>query len=247
MAKEMYSEGHYRRRFGQGEMASQYYKTFGRKIEAVLDMMQGVKGRILDVGCADGTISMMIKGHTGSEVYGIDINEENTKTAKAKGIIVKAGSVDGAELPYETGFFDAVYCGDVLEHVIRTDFLLEEMFRVLKKGGFLVLSVPNTAAWYNRLFLLCGWLPIWVEPSSEVNTGNPIIKESFGHLRAFTKNAALRLLRMKGYAIEEVRGIPVLGNGTYPGPAEKAWNLADRAFAAFPTLASLILIKAGKR
>jgi len=52
-----------------------------------------------------------------------------------------AGS--GTALPLASGFFDVVFLLEVLEHVPDQKTLIEEVFRVLKPGGWLILSVPN--------------------------------------------------------------------------------------------------------
>lgn len=75
-------------------------------------------------------------------------------------------SVDGQKLPFEDGSFDFVSCNHVLEHIFETEQFLCEIRRVLQPGGLAVISVPNCAAWMNRVAFLFGGQPL----GSEVGT-----------------------------------------------------------------------------
>lgn len=70
---------------------------------------------------------------------------------------IKRGSI--LELPFEAESFDAVTCLDVLEHIPLNLQLkaCQELFRILDKNGFAIISVPNTAHFKSRIdFLLKG-------------------------------------------------------------------------------------------
>lgn len=75
-------------------------------------------------------------------------------------------SVDGQKLPFEDAAFDFVSCNHVLEHIFETEKFLKEIRRVLRPGGLAVISVPNCAAWMNRIAFLFGGQPL----GSEVGT-----------------------------------------------------------------------------
>src|SRR5690606_16552983 len=94
-------------------------------------------------------------------------------------------------LPFEKNEFDCVILGEVIEHVPNTDFVLQEIRRVLKKNGTLLISTPNLVSWANRILVPLGIQPLFTEVSNEVNLGRFF---SFlgqggkvqGHLRIFT-------------------------------------------------------------
>ncbi len=227
--------------------AEKYYRIQGRKITTALSFFEdGRNGRILDVGCADGFISSIIAKETGAKVYGIDISDSSVREAGKKGIEAKVVNIDSDTFPFKDGSFDAVFCGDVLEHVYDTESVIREMNRLLKKGGYAVISVPNIASWYNRCFLLLGYMPTWVESSLRTFTGNPFIKEGVGHIHAFTMGSLGDLLRMNDFMVEGSKGSPILGDGSRRRWKERLWNAADSAFARKTTLASTIIIKARK-
>ncbi len=160
--------------------------------------------------------------------------------------MAKVINIDTDEFPFEKESFDAVFCGDVLEHIYDTENLLMKINALLKNGGYLIISVPNIASWYNRGFLLLGFMPTWIESSVRTYTGNPFIKEGVGHIHAFTRRSLSELLDINGFAVEKAAGSPVLADGTRKKWKEKIWDGVDSVFARKVTLASTIIIKARK-
>ncbi len=226
--------------------ADGYYLSIRKKIEIVLKMLDGNGGKILDVGCGDGYISKAIAEKTSAEVYGVDVSPDLVSAAKKRGVKAMVCDLECGKLPYKDSFFDAIFCGDVLEHIFDTESLLAEMNRVLKPDGFLILSIPNIAAWYNRILLPFGYLPAWIESGSKTSIGTPFISIIMGHVKAFTKNSITKLLKIHGFHIESLRGSPVYCPNNDSGHLEKIWNRADSFFSRIPQLSSLIIIKARK-
>jgi methionine biosynthesis protein MetW len=227
--------------------AERYYKIQAKKISIVLGLLEKhEKGKILDIGCGDGFISSIIAKGTGAEVHGLDISRHAVSKAKERGIAAKVLNLDRHTLPFKEDSFDAVFCGDVLEHVNDTENLLDNINHVLKPSGYLILSIPNIASWYNRVFLLFGLMPTWVESSLRTYTGNPFIKKGSGHIHAFTKRSLKEMLKLKGFHIEKAIGSPILADGSRKRWKEIIWNGVDSVFAKRVTLASTIILKARK-
>jgi methionine biosynthesis protein MetW len=241
-----YNSSHYTNLFS-GQTGAEYYASMQVKIRKVLGMFGRMEGcRILDVGCGDGFITRRIGESTGARMSGVDISANALKAAKKAGIDARHANLDRDRLPFTDGYFDAVFCGDVVEHVFDTERLLAEVRRVLKPGGFVVMSVPNIAAWYNRIIMLFGFIPVWVESASTHYVGNPFLDSGMGHVKAFTKRSALQLLVMCGLHPVETAGSPVRGYGRWNRAVEGFWNRADGFFSHFPSLSSLMIIKAVK-
>jgi len=116
--------------------------------------------RILDVGCGDGNFSSLLKrACRAKEVYGIDISEKGVESARKNGVKAFQLDIDAEDLPFEDNYFDAIFAGEVIEHLFDTDHFLDEVHRVLKPEGILVLSTPNLASIHNRIALLLGYQP----------------------------------------------------------------------------------------
>lgn len=121
---------------------------------------------LLDIGCADGEITAALKTALGAkDVYGIEIIPKYAEAAMQRGIKVFDVDVDFSDIPLQSSSCEAVFCGEIIEHLINVEHLLDEIHRVLKPGGFCILTTPNLACWYNRLALLAGfqtyatWIP----------------------------------------------------------------------------------------
>ncbi len=182
-----------------------YYEVFTPRIEKAISLLKGFKGTLLDIGCGDGTISLKIKNSLNCEVKGAELIQENVVKARKKGIDAKKVDLNNEKLPFKSSSIDCVFAGEILEHVIDSEKLLEEMKRVLKKKGILILTVPNTASWYNRMLLLFGYLPHFIESGSKQSYGTPF-GEINGHVKAFTKRSVLEMLKGNGFKIEKSCG-----------------------------------------
>lgn len=124
------------------------WKTHGLNFTKVAEakilsnfLADSVKGkRVLDVACGFGCYSMEIS-RAGAQVYGIDISKPSVEIARYCGASALIG--DAESLPFQSNVFDSVLCACSLEHFGNDEAALEEMSRVLKKGGTLILSVDS--------------------------------------------------------------------------------------------------------
>jgi 2-polyprenyl-3-methyl-5-hydroxy-6-metoxy-1,4-benzoquinol methylase len=98
--------------------------------------------RVLDVGCGEGVFAAEL-ARAGAQVVGIDAAEEPLRRARARHPELDLRLVDGeGEWPLPDAGFDAVWAGEVIEHVADTAAWLSEVRRVLRSGGALLLSTP---------------------------------------------------------------------------------------------------------
>lgn len=122
-------------------------------------------GRFLDCGCGDGEITMEVAQQVGTrDIWGIEIVQESAVKAEGKGVKVIKGDLNEA-LPLESESFDVVHAANIIEHLSNTDMFLKEVHRVLKLGGYFIVSTCNLAAFHNIFFLLRGRQP----PSADVS------------------------------------------------------------------------------
>ncbi len=91
---------------------------------------------LLDIGCANGDITMTLKTALGAkDVYGVELDSGCVEVALQKGIKVLQVDVDYSDIPLQDNYCDAIFCGEVIEHLLNVQHLLSEIYRVLKPGG----------------------------------------------------------------------------------------------------------------
>lgn len=113
--------------------------------------------RVLELGGGVAEFSRRMK-EKGIIVEFADGNQHNVTKARDLGIRARQLDLNNGLAPFPTGRFDGVVMLEVIEHVVAAEFLLEEIHRVLKPNGFLILSTPNFAFVFNRLRVLAGRL-----------------------------------------------------------------------------------------
>lgn len=116
----------------------------------------GFGKKVLDVGCAEGTISEKLFSHK-CEVVGIELDEKSAQKAKKYCNDVVIGNVELIELNKEyENYFDIILFADVLEHLKEPLDVLRRFKKYLKDDGYIVISLPNIANWRMRFKLLLG-------------------------------------------------------------------------------------------
>ncbi len=120
-----------------------WYKVLHEQVLRELAARLPARARVLDAGCGTGGMLAEIKKHAPQwEIRGTDLAQAAIGHCRARGLQgVRQGNV--CELPFENESFDAVLSLDVLYHERVDDCkALQEMSRVLRPGGWLVLNVP---------------------------------------------------------------------------------------------------------
>lgn len=112
-----------------------------RRLHMILSVAGGrLKGRMLENGCGVGMYLQHLTPHAGS-IIGLEYDSERAREAHTHSPnLINAAS---EQLPFTTGSFDVILSHEVLEHVRDDRCSIEEMVRVLKPGGIIVLFVPN--------------------------------------------------------------------------------------------------------
>lgn len=114
------------------------------------------KGNFLDVGCGAGYAMQMARERLNCRVQGIDPDPGGHgvgRTGSAYTIdVVNIKKGFSEDLPYSDAEFDTVYSSHVLEHVTDELKTLQEMHRVLKDDGILIIGMPTASmAFINML------------------------------------------------------------------------------------------------
>ena len=99
-------------------------------------------GKLLDVGCGAGFFLEYAEKYY--DTHGIDISEYSIREAKQRTHTAKLSIGDVTCLDYKNDYFDIVTCFDLLEHLPNPKLAIQELYRVLKNEGVLIIRVPNT-------------------------------------------------------------------------------------------------------
>ena len=154
----------------RGFYPEQYYGEPGTKFQPLVERLVRVVGerhisfltrllapgaRVLDLGCGRG-VNLGPLADRGFEVHGVEISAAAAQGADPRADVRIASSLSDAG--YEAAFFDEVVVWHVLEHVDDPRGTLEEVARILRPGGRLIVAVPNFssaqarwtgAAWFH--------------------------------------------------------------------------------------------------
>lgn len=153
--------------------------------------------RLLDIGCGDGELLLQLKDKY-REIWGIDIVESRIERLQKKlgnnsGIQVRVEDANN-RLDFPDASFDTIIIVAVLEHVFDPFHLAKECYRLLSRGGSLMVYVPNVARLRNRIRLLMGKLP---ETSDEEGWDG-------GHLHYFTRSSLRKLCEISGFRVTKI-------------------------------------------
>lgn len=186
-------------------------------IKLVLSRDRDVK-TFLDVGCGEGVALRAARQLGIPKVMGCDVSSRLVDELVAEGFESLVVNVDRESLPYESSSVDFVYCSEVIEHVVGTEHLLEEILRILRPGGWCFLTTPNLAFWCNRILLLLGYQPMYAHTGFKYSTGHLGIPYHLtgGHLRLFTFRALVQFVKLVGFEV-----FKTIGLNTYSNPRVK--------------------------
>ncbi len=169
--------------------------------------------RVLDVGCGEGWFTAALT-EAGREAVGIDVAEEPLRRARARepGLDLRRVLAEG-EWPLQDVSFDAVWAGEVIEHVADTAGWLSQVRRVLRSGGALVLSTPAHELPTRLALGLSGRaFAAHFDPRSD-------------HLRFYTRRTLVALLEDFGFEGVETRAV---GGSIGPLPPRQVLLAAAR-------------------
>lgn len=154
--------------------------------------------KVLDLASGEGTVSAFLKS-LGCVVVALDISKEALKKAKKRGLEVVEGDVE-KKLPFKNESFDGVFWGDNVEHLFLPLKTLQEIKRILKKNGRIVISTPNMGYWRYRLhYLFNGMIPQteWYGENSW----------EWEHIRFFNKRVISDFLKAGGFKLINFYGV----------------------------------------
>lgn len=165
----------------------------GNANEDVLRGLGEVSGRLLDVGCGEGSWAPRLREAGAEELVALDPSPEAIARASERYDAAVIGTIEGTELGALGGQpFQAILLADVLEHLVDPWAALAKLRSWAAPGGVLAISVPNL-----RFYRLLGNLVLRGEFEYE-RYG----VRDWTHLRWFTRRSLPRMLANAGWETE---------------------------------------------
>lgn len=150
--------------------------------------------QILDLGCGQGHLTeKMRQALTGAEFTGLDYSISAIEYAHDHFPGSDFAVGDATDSPYAKDFFDVVVCNNLWEHVPDPLFLLSGIKRILKPGGFLIVSTPSRYRLYNL---------------SRVLRGKPVVM-SRHHVTEYTVGQVVEQLTYGGLHVRRILSRPI--------------------------------------
>jgi len=127
--------------------------------------------RVLDVGCADGTLIKFLKDNKNIDIRGLELSKNKVQECIAKGLTVIEGNAEKDLKQFPEKSFDYVVLSQTLQAFLNPELVISELLRVGKKA---IVTIPNFGYWKVRLHLLTkGTMPITKTlPDEWYNTPN---------------------------------------------------------------------------
>ena len=125
-------------------------KFYYRKLKERITKRFKISGKILDIGCSAGCFLEIMSEDSSWDCYGVEISPKTVAIAKSKfGENIYEGSIETFEA--EEGSFDVVSLQDSLDHMVNPKAVLEKCYRLLKKGGLLIVKAHNISCLYSKI------------------------------------------------------------------------------------------------
>lgn len=189
------------------------------------------KARVLDVGCGDGQYGILFKKKIKCDsIWGIDGVDARLNAAKKKGVNQIISADLEKKWPIKSNSFNVVISNQVIEHILDIDHFIKEIYRILKPGGYCVISTENLSSWHNIFALILGFQDFSHHILKKRHISNPLSLHygektctwsgrdhsgvddtAYPHIKILTYKSLIRAFLE--YKFEFVSG---KGNGYYP-------------------------------
>jgi len=143
---------------------------------------------LLDVGCSSGAL-LLVAGNLGLHARGVEPAGKAAETARAFGFEVYNGMLH--EAAYDDASFDIVTLFEVIEHLTEPIPLVQEIYRILKPGGVLLIGTANADAWTVK-FLGSKWEYFDIDSHG-------------GHVSFFSPQSILKLAQKCSFSVAKIQ------------------------------------------
>jgi SAM-dependent methyltransferase len=211
---EAFDESHYDRKYFEGHLARYDSQVYCQRVANVRRFMGAVSEQsVLDLGCGVGFFGGMAR-EQGARVVGLDFSAVALELCRGRqaGMAVLRG--DATRLPFGDARFDVVLLNDIIEHLAEEPGrrMVEEVFRVLRPGGRLIVDTDNDAFIMGRKGLRR--LNDWLERDTPQRQALREIKKTYDaptlHIKIYSVEELRALLQGVGFRIEAFDTYPYI-------------------------------------
>lgn len=182
-------------------------------------------GRLLDLGCDDGGWTTRLAASAGAgEMHGVELVEEAAAKAARAGVRVSKFDLNARMDGLASDAFDLVHANQVIEHVTNVDLFVSEVFRLLRPGGYAIVSTENASSWHNVFAAAMGWQIFSLSNVSErrsglgnpfaLHRGKPPYTGTWTHKTIFSYRGLLEMFEAHGFV-----ELTIAGAGYFPLPS----------------------------
>jgi len=116
------------------------------------------RAKVLDLGCGDGSLLVMLQEKKKVKGFGVEISEEGVSLCVEKGLYCYQADIDDGLSDYKDDSFDYVILNQTIQNTKRPDYVINEVLRIGKKA---IISFPNFAYISTRSYLMFrGTMPV---------------------------------------------------------------------------------------
>ena len=178
----------------------------GRRFQEVAKLATKVNGRLLDVGCAGGTLTEKVAKRARPErVVGVDISVKSVAYSLTKRPQFDVTVGDAEELPFQDATFEAIFCSEVMEHLTSPDKMLSEVRRCLTPTGYAVVMVPAETPLFKFLWFF------WTKYGKGKVWDHAHVQDFGGKsLDKIVKRAGFRVVQDKRFLLGMIRALKIV-------------------------------------
>lgn len=208
-----------------------WQEAYANNTKNILNLLEyNPSAKAMDIGCGDGQKTSKFLSKIGAEeILGIDGVAPRLAAAQKRGIVTKIVNIE-KPWPLPENSFDVVISNQVIEHILDLDHFISEIKKVLKPGGYAVISTENLASWHNIFALVLGHQDFSHHLINKSHVGNPmslhykqktvawsakdnsgVDDTAFPHIKILTFKSLIKIFGEYGFKFESG-----LGSGYYP-------------------------------